>query len=805
MDWFDESPSENNHYHSKIIELKSGKLPFPSDNPSVIAEDHAAQVRMYNMLAQRVLGYHPEKIFNAVLYSSSTNAGEALRYVSHFKSFQREIINVRNQIVAWEYLLASDKEPYMLAKSFIEGINVQKIGLNASDKRFSWFFAKFFEYKRLLLEKISPLEQQYYFAFSAFVFREKILSKIGDGQFTKGLSALWNKTDLPDEDSFNELRDLQIKENHAHEGEAYIILSRPLNGTRFINFRRGDICVLYPQVRDRSLATHHRVLKCSVEFLSNEEVKVRLRQKQSSLAYFYAFEYWVLEHDSLDSNFEQMHSGLFEFLKLPSAKRDLLLGVKPPSREAIEILPFVSGDNSNSLEESRVEQNEMLSKAWFAKDYFLLVGPPGTGKTNLFLKRFVLELIAETNLNVLLVSYTNRAVDEMCSSVRASVHDQLIRIGSSLGCDPAHADLLLDEKIASLQTRKQIRHLIENTRLYAGTLSSLLGKSELFELKKFDIAIVDEASQILEPNLLPLLGRVNRFILIGDERQLPAVVTQSSVESSVSNDLLNQIGLFDRRNSYFERLLFLCKKNDWDYAWGELTYQGRMHPDIAGFPNQYFYNNKLKVAALEHQRQSLVTDTFQQNEGFDQVLCRNRMVFIPSAFSAHEVTEKSNHLEAQVVSKILKKLVKIHHFSGSADIVEKIGVITPYRNQIACIREQLEMDGFDCFDKIQIDTVERFQGSQKDFILVSLCLNRSGQLDFLSQSRVLIKNKTEDGLVSGVVDRKLNVMLTRARKQLVITGNEAILGGDEIYGQLIDDIRRNGGYVQKGARWVVED
>ncbi|WP_010664308.1 AAA domain-containing protein [Marinilabilia salmonicolor] len=804
MDLFDETSSESGSYQSKIIELKSGKLPFPSHDASVVAEDHAAQVRMYNMMAQRVLGYNPKKIFNAVLYSASSNSGEALRYVSHFKSFEREILNVRNQIVSWEYRFAADYAPFSFSEDFVRSLDLKKYGLNISDKRFSWFFNKFLDFKHLILERITPLERAYFFSFVSFISREKILSKVGDGEYTKGLSALWNKTDLTDEDAFNELRNLTIKENYADTESASITLKRPLNGDKFINFRRGDICVLYPHHKEKALATQHRVLKCSIESLSNDEVCVRLRQKQSSLDYFNGFASWVLEHDSLDNNFEQMHAGLFEFLKLPEARRKLLLGLIPPQTSGSEVRELVSKE-ARYLEESRMEQNRVLSEALNAKDYYLLVGPPGTGKTKLFLKRLVEELIHETSLNVLLVSYTNRAVDEMCSSVRGMVNDRMIRIGSSLGCDRIHEDLLLDNTIKPLNNRKEIRHLIEETRLFAGTLSSVLGKNELFELKQFDVVIVDEASQILEPNIIHLLGRVKKFVLIGDERQLPAVVTQSPVESVVDAEELKAIGLFDRRNSFFERMLYLCKRNNWDSVWGELTFQGRMHPDLSGFANEYFYNNKLKTAALSHQKGQLVTDGFVADTEISALIAAQRMVFIPSTFSARDISEKYNPLEAALISKLLKELVTVHGFRSDEEIVERVGIITPYRNQIAAIRDQLERDGFSCFDSIQTDTVERYQGSQKDFILVSFCMNKPSQLDFLVQNRVRIEDRSGDRMVPVEVDRKLNVTLTRARKQIILTGNEAVLGHDAIYGALIDDIRKNGGYFQKGARAIVED
>ncbi|MDK2842901.1 MAG: replication ATP-dependent helicase/nuclease Dna2, partial [Anaerophaga sp.] len=166
--------------------------------------------------------------------------------------------------------------------------------------------------------------------------------------------------------------------------------------------------------------------------------------------------------------------------------------------------------------------------------------------------------------------------------------------------------------------------------------------------------------------------------------------------------------------------------------------------------------------------------------------------------------EKYNTTEAKVICKVLEILREIHGFRDDFEMADRTGIITPYRNQIANIREHMEMAGFGCFDTLQVDTVERFQGSQKDFILVSLCMNSPSQLDFLAQSRVIIENKTETGLEPAVVDRKLNVTLTRARKQIILTGNEAVLGHDEIYGRLISDIRDNGGYFQRGARFLVE-
>ncbi|MFV0291463.1 MAG: DEAD/DEAH box helicase [Mangrovibacterium sp.] len=789
MDLFDESPSENNHYQSKIIELKSGKLPFPQTDPSKINEDHVAQARMYNMLVAQVLKHKSEKIFNAILYSSSPNEGEAIRAVSNFKSFERAITNVRNLIVQKEFAIANDQSPFPISLHLMQSIDQPIAQINKSNSRMNWFFEKFTNYKNIL-NNLSQIEQKYYFAFAAFITKEKILTKVGDGENTKGLSALWNKNDLCDLDEFNRLNNLRIIRNEADQTHATIILKRPETTDEFVNFRRGDIAVVYPEVPEKPLAVQHRILKCSIINISKEEVHIRLRQKQSHLDFFKLHEYWAIEHDVLDNSFEQMHNSLFQFLMHPPHKKELILGLSQPRKTDDEIVAktqlelFAEGGNSNV--ESLKEQAHVLAKAWHAQDFFLMVGPPGTGKTNLFLHRLVKRLIAKTDSQILLVSFTNRAVDEICSSVREIVSDQMIRIGSALGCSRDHEDLLLEKKISKLSKRNEVSSLIENTRLFTGTLASINGKSELFALKKFDIIIVDEASQILEPDLIELLCRTERFVLIGDERQLPAVVVQSSQESKINDSCLNSIELVNRRDSYFERLLLLCKKNEWKWAWGELTFQGRMHPNVAKFSNELFYEGKLKAANLSHQLAELNRNCIIKTD-LDFLLANQRMVFIPSEIDPLAKSDKSNSHEAKIVATLVESLSQMHQMNPD-DIAARIGIITHYRNQVACIRQELETNKIYNFDKIQIDTVERFQGGQKDFIIVSMCVNSLSQLGFVTANRKYSPQLNTSNSPY-LIDRKLNVTLTRARLQTIIIGHEPILKTDKLYAQLIKMIR----------------
>ena len=151
-----------------------------------------------------------------------------------------------------------------------------------------------------------------------------------------------------------------------------------------------------------------------------------------------------------------------------------------------------------------------------------------------------------------------------------------------------------------------------------------------------------------------------------------------------------------------------------------------------------------------------------------KTLRERRVLFINTDRDTSNNFNKTNAHEARLIGDLVHAFENIYAKNNKKMHPLSIGVITPYRAQIAQIQAELQSRNFDV-SKITIDTVERYQGGARDVILLSLCTNEASQLSSLV-------SLSEEG-----VDRKLNVALTRARRQLVVVGNAEILRGSPIY------------------------
>ncbi|HQU41145.1 MAG TPA: AAA domain-containing protein, partial [Chitinophagales bacterium] len=316
------------------------------------------------------------------------------------------------------------------------------------------------------------------------------------------------------------------------------------------DFRIGDIVVLYAPDKEGNLRWEGRQLFRGTLVENNSfDVTIRLRARQNRKDLIFADRHWNMEKDVIDSGITGQFRSLISWAASDVYNRKLLLGLIPPAKpeRRIEI-----ADNDISP-----YHRELLENALSAPDYFLLWGPPGTGKTRYMVKNLIQLVIANTEKPVLVLAYTNRAVDELCNAIESispEYCEKYIRIGSRYGTDPSFVGNLLDEKLLEISNRKQLLELLHTRRIIIGTASALLGKTELFSLLSFEWALIDEASQILDPQIIELLSYVPKFIMIGDHKQLPAVVTQHRSRCLVTDREMNDCGIFDLSQSLFERL-----------------------------------------------------------------------------------------------------------------------------------------------------------------------------------------------------------------------------------------------------------
>lgn len=778
-----------------MVEQKSGKAAYNPSDPATprVRPEHYVQALLYMAIFRYNYGVPYSNFHSYMLYSKYPNS---LLDIATAPGLLFDALKLRNQ-VAWMELLLSKGGFRMLESLTPEHIYPKESG-------YVWA-----NYLRPRIEEIlsqvhsaTQLERDYYYRFLAFVENEQILSKVGNRtKEESGFASTWNSTLEEKRNAGNIYADLSImplrkQVNGPIEEVEFLFPEEQDNDMS--NFRQGDVVFFYsydPRKSDEPNPTSHYVFRGSlVDNPGAKSVRVALRNPQTTTEVF-DDEVWAIEHDFMESSYRAQFQGLQLFLQAPKSRRDLLMLQRKPE---IDETRKLKGDYTNN---GNAEFNDLVLRVKQANDLFLIIGPPGTGKTSFGMLNVLKEELLEEGSSVLLLSFTNRAVDEMCSKLVEESID-FIRLGSELGCSEKYRSHLLNKRSEVCRNGEEIQQLIGCCRVFCGTTTAFNTSISLLGIKQFDLAIVDEASQILEPQIIGLLSQkknrsndcaIKKFVLIGDEKQLPAVVQQQESESRVVEPNLQAINLSDCRLSLFERLIKTYRKNGENNAYSYmLTRQGRMHQDIANFPNYAFYQNKLIPVPLSHQKEPTPSAVDSKN-GLDNLLTTRRISFVsysqPKNMAwEYEVSDKVNINEAKMVAAAVYHIYKLNE--NNFDKAKTVGVIVPYRNQISSIRNEIDKYGVAILHDIMIDTVERYQGSQCENIVYGFTIKKYYQLNFLTSNQYVDKNSGE------IIDRKLNVAMTRAMKHLVMIGDARLLRENIIFYKLMEFAKSRRSYFE---------
>ncbi|MDB5018890.1 MAG: family helicase [Pedobacter sp.] len=436
------------------------------------------------------------------------------------------------------------------------------------------------------------------------------------------------------------------------------------------------------------------------------------------------------------------------------------------------------------------QQQLAVNKILAANELAIVHGPPGTGKTTTLIEA-IKALTQQQRGKILVVAPSNTAVD-LLSEKMSEIGLDVVRIGNPARVSAKMLRLTLDNKMAEHHNHKDIKALkkqagelknmahkykrnfgkseqeqrkalfaeahrimkdVEKTEQYiidqvlasADVITATLVGASHYTIRdlQFHTVVIDEAGQGLEPACwIPIL-RAEKVVFAGDHCQLPPTIKSlSAAKSGLSTTL-------------FEKCIVAHP-----VAVVLLQEQYRMHEDIMGYPSQVFYGNKLLASASVNHKVLFIGD--EPLEFIDTAGCGfNERLEGTSVSNPEEATFVLKHLSLYVDK--LTKLYTMENFPT-------IGVVSPYQQQIKTLKELIPSSPLlaEHMQKITINTIDSFQGQERDVIYISLTRsNAERNIGFLADIR------------------RMNVAMTRAKKKLVVIGDSVTLSRLPFYSNFI--------------------
>ncbi|XP_031846544.2 DNA replication helicase/nuclease 2 isoform X2 [Nomia melanderi] len=512
-------------------------------------------------------------------------------------------------------------------------------------------------------------------------------------------------------------------------------------------------------VRANSSKNHSNIAVLSMEFTENEYILVSTNKRINISAGFIVnikedSVTVLLDRDITKYNIDEFFhidkyssSGLFSFNlanvgglmsdnEVCEKLRNIVIDKKPatfvkelPHSITVKSAPLLKGLNEN--------QQRAVLKAMTANDYILIKGMPGTGKTQTLVA--LIQLLHATGHSVLITAHTNSAVDNILLRLLNKGID-FLRLGSSIYSSLKHASETY--ATANCDSPESLEKVYSSKNVVGvtcyGAHHALLGK------RTFDVCVVDESAQALQPAVLRPLYSARKFVLVGDPDQLPPII-----KSKVARKLGADESLFARLDS--------------DNNTVKLTKQYRMNKDIMRLANKLTYNDMLEAGNTLIENATLnathINNLLKQERWIQKVLSQdiNDSVIIlntgcindlKTPFESNDKYSKinqkcSNIWEAAIISKLLKTMLEV------GVKLQNVGVIAPYRAHVSLLKEIVNKD-------VEVNTVDQYQGRDKDIIIYSCARSLSDNSDIKEDLEILGDH------------RRLTVAITRAKHKLIV-------------------------------------
>jgi predicted DNA helicase len=523
-----------------------------------------------------------------------------------------------------------------------------------------------------------------------------------------------------------------------------------------------------------------------------------------------------------DITFQRMIEALNKFKRLPRRRKDKLLGITSPEFTTIKELKFCN----DALNES---QQEAVLRCLAAQDFFLIHGPPGTGKTITCIE-LILQLV-KRDYKILAAADSNVAVDNLVERLdRLGVN--VVRIGHPARVIPSLRRRSLDYLVQEDPDYIKAQELRERAYELKERMSGFVVPEMRWRRGLSDEAIMQLARQGRPTRGIPAkkLNGMRKWLVVkqrldklfGMARELEENAIRSVIEdaevvcatnSTAGSEILKgakfDFAVIDEATqstepsalipvlkakrfimagdhkqlpptilneaaergglsrSLFERLLQLYG----DRIRAMLEVQYRMNEEIEAFPNKEFYNGKLR--AYEGVKRRNLMDILQESkvaELEDDDIAPFLFIDTQGSDEFKErtrrgSTSKENVGEARLVRDIAERLLRL----GIPP--EEIAVISPYDDQVSLMKAMLRVEG------LEIKTVDGFQGREKEVVIVSFVRsNKRGKIGFLRDLR------------------RLNVSITRAKRKLVLIGDSITLEHEGCYRRLIGSAKDRDAY-----------